>query len=245
VSDKPTWCVVIGPYRTASTTQYQIVRDLVQETQSGKGVGYYDQRRWKVKNFDDPKHGKVIVVKNFEYLPEKDPKVRAFFDQSRLIACGTIRNPLDIATSMKLHSIRLGNDDWSFEETVTEFFPVWLGNFETWVEKLGSKRIIILRYEWYTTHLLEAVKSLAEFLPLERPVDGDLAATIATRYSKEGIMCRKTKNHEEGKKEDEWLPSIPPIVTGRSNAYQEYLTPDEIELVKDANMNFMRRWDYV
>ena len=238
----PTWIFIVGPYRTASTTEYQIVRDLVEETDSGKGVGYYDQAGWKVQNFDDPEHGEMIVCKNFEYLPDLDPNVRAFFTEHRLKACATIRNPLDIATSMKLNAKKLGNDNWSFEKTVTEFFPLWLGNFEQWVNNLHPDRIIVLRFEWFIEHLYEATESLAEFLNIEK--DDKLVKRIAVKYNKKSIMHRKDKAHKKGEKEDEWLPSIPPIVTGRSGAYREHLTPGEIELVKDANGAFMRRWNY-
>ena len=36
---KPTWVFVAGPYRSGSTTQYQMTRNIVEETGNGLGVG--------------------------------------------------------------------------------------------------------------------------------------------------------------------------------------------------------------
>ncbi|MBD3268503.1 hypothetical protein GF373_17685 [bacterium] len=242
MSSKPTWVFVVGPYRTASTTQYEIVRDILEATKSGKGVGYYDQRGWKVRNFDDAEHGKMIVCKAFVFLPYSSPQVNIFFEQGRLRAAATIRDPRDIATSMKIRSERLGNDDWSFETTVVEYFPKWLAQFETWVEKLGPDDIIVSKYEEFTTDLLTEVHRLSEFLGVD--LSDDQAKNIAVRYDKEAMMIRKKKAHKKGEKEDEWLPSIPSIVTGVSGKYKEHLTLKELNLVEETNADFMRRWGY-
>jgi len=47
---KPTWIFVAGPYRSGSTTQYEMARDIVEKTNTGIGIGYHNERR--LKEFD-------------------------------------------------------------------------------------------------------------------------------------------------------------------------------------------------
>lgn len=239
---KPTWIFVVGPYRTASTTQYEIVRDILEETESGKGVGYYDQKGWKIRNFDDPKHGRYIACKNFTYLPKENPIVSAFKKEGRLKATGTIRDPRDIATSMKIRSENMKNDSWSFEETVTEFFPIWLGQFDEWIQEL-QQDMLVSRFEVFTKNLLKESQRIAKFLNID--LDPNLAQTIGSRYTTEAIMQRKELAKIQEEQEDEWLPSIPSIVTGKSGIYKEYLSPEQIAMVEQANKDFMMRWEYL
>ena len=57
---KPTWVFVAGAYRTASTTQYQMARDIVEQTENGIGIGYHTER--KLKEFDE-KESDLVVCK--------------------------------------------------------------------------------------------------------------------------------------------------------------------------------------
>lgn len=242
MTKKPTWVFVVGPYRTASTTQYEIVRDILEETGSGKGVGYYDQAGWKIRNFDDPQYGRYVACKNFTYLPKEKPVVGTIKEDGRIKATGTIRDPRDIATSMMIRSWNLDNDDWDFEETVTEFFPVWLGQFDEWVQNL-QKEMLVSRFEVLTNNLLKETKRLAGFLDVD--LNSKQAEIIASRYTTDKIMKRKKEAKEQEEQEDEWLSSIPSIVTGKSGIYQEYLSPQQIEMIEQANEDFMRRWGYL
>ena len=240
--NKPTWIFVVGTYRTASTTQYEIIRDILEDSKAGKGVGYYDQKGWKIRNFDDPKHGKYIACKNFTYLPKENPLVKAFKEEGRLKAAGTIRDPRDIATSMMIRSWNIDNDSWSFEETVTEFFPVWLGQFDEWVQEL-QQDMVVSRFEKFTKDLMYETKRLSKFLEIE--LTPQQIETIASRYTTKEIMKRKKEAKEQDEREDEWLPAIPAIVTGKSGIYKEYLEPEQIAMVEEANEDFLKRWGYL
>jgi len=128
---KPVWVFVAGPYRTGSTTHYEMTRDVVQMTGSGIAIGYHNERR--LRSFDaldlgdleavkatyaehkiecpftePPKFSRqvpYVVCKVFEYLPDgfRDGPSHGqlIHRQKRLRVIVSVRDPRDIITSMK------------------------------------------------------------------------------------------------------------------------------------------------
>ena len=247
---KPTWVFVAGTYRTASTTQYCIARDIVEETHSGIGIGYHQES--KLRDFDVPSPHRYVVCKVFEFLPngfQGQPSVgQIIYQEERLRVLATIRDPRDIITSMQERHKRQMEDPrhmrgpFDFEERVTVDFPRWLGQLEDWIN-LGPEITLTSRYEEFTQDLVGEVRRISRHLGLL--LEDKNIRKIALRYTTDAIQERKLRKRKASQKEDPWLPSIPGILFGKSGTYQDHLTPKEIELVEEANGEWMRKFGYL
>jgi len=231
---KATWVFVVGMYRTASTCQYLLTEDVVQETDSGIGIGYHTEA--KLKDFDDYQ-GRYVVCKVFKYLPETSEWGQKFLQEGRIKAVGTVRDPRDIITSM----MRRAGGQWDFEKVVRTELPVWIRQFEKWVA-LGS-RTRVVRYEDMVVDLRREVERIAAFLDIELPEGMDVE--IARRYTVEAQKRRAEQIRGTGQREHPWLPSIPGIVFGTSGQWQEYLSPAQARLIEAVAEAYMRRWKYL
>jgi hypothetical protein len=248
---KPFWVFVAGAYRTASTTQYQMARDIVEQTKHGIGIGYHTER--KLKEFDEKDH-ELLVCKVFEFLPEGFRGERSmgelFLRGKRLKALCTIRDPRDIIVSMRKRASDLGkrmvngkvakDKEWSFIETATVHFPVWLGQLDKWIS-LGPAITMVTRYEEMITNLFRETKRIAEHLNI--PLDTELAKQIAKEYTIDRM--NEKKEEMRGKKADPWLPSIPAIVFGTAGLHKSWLSNPERKIVEDANRDFMKKYGYL
>jgi len=253
---KPTWVFAAGTYRTASTTQYQMTRDIVEETGNGIGIGYHQEK--KLVEYDDTDH-KFIVCKVFEFLPESfrgQPSLgEAFLRAKRLRAVISVRDPRDIIVSMRKRSADLGKkivgldqlshsdaDTWSFYETAAVNFPVWLGWLTKWAD-LGPAITLVSYYEEFTQNLYREVQRIAEHLTI--PIKPDHAKTIAKRYTIPEMEKRKQRARKANKREDPHLPSVPSIVFGKPYLHTEHLTDEERAFVEARNSEFMERFGYL
>jgi len=51
---EPTWIFCAGTYRSGSTTQYRITRDIVESTKNGRGIGYHTEDKLKEHDLEAP-----------------------------------------------------------------------------------------------------------------------------------------------------------------------------------------------
>lgn len=251
---KPTWVFVAGTYRSASTTQYLIARDIVEETHSGMGLGYHTET--KLVEHDIARSGRYVVCKVFEYLPDgfrgEPSRGKMFLEQGRLRALCTIRDPRDIIVSMKTRAERQGKvrsvdgqmtrNTWNFRRTATVSFPRWLGQLERWID-LGTDLAYFSRFEDFTQNLFREVKQVAEFLDIK--LSKDLAHDIAKRYTIQAQAMRKRQKRKAQEKEDPWLPSIPGVVFGAGGLWRTWLSAPEVKMVEESNKKFMERFGYL
>lgn len=249
-TDRPTWVFVAGTYRTASTTQYCIARDVVEMTERGLGIGYHTEA--KLAEFDITKNGPFVVCKVFKFLPETSEHGARFLEEGRVKALCTVRDPRDIIVSMRTRAENAGkwkrpnngdsNDVWDFHKTATEDFPVWLGQLAQWID-LGPDVTLLSRFEEFTLNLFRETNRIADHLGISLPKG--MAHKIASRYSIQEQRLRKRQKRDEGEREDPYLPSIPGIVFGSSGIWKSWLTPAESKLVEDHNTTFMKRFGYL
>lgn len=242
----PTWIFISGTYRTGSTTQYRITRDIVEETGNGIGLGYHQEK--KLVEHDIPQPGKgYVVCKVFIFLPETSAHGAQFLREERLKSICTIRDPRDIITSMRERHKRQMEDPrhqakpFNFHERVCVEFPKWLGDLEKWVD-LGDLNLMS-RFEEMTADIPGEVKRIANFLDIE--LSDELVAEIASRHEKDAIQAYKKKMKERKQREDPWLPSIPGILFGKSGSHKEHLTDEEISFVEECNRDWMERFEYL
>lgn len=240
---KPTWVFVSGIYRSGSTTHYQMCRDIVEKSGNGIGIGYHTES--KLKEYDKEKH-RYIVCKVFEplFIGFRGEKsyAKKFFDENRVKAIATIRDPRDVITSMKKRSegrTKAGDKaEWSFDETVKENFPVWFKRLDDWIE-WGA---MLTRYEKMINNLYREAKRIAEYLEIE--IDDDALKTIAKAYTIPEIQKRKQESKEKKEKEDNFLPSVPGIVFGTSGAHNTWLTVPERKTVEESVKWFIDKYGY-
>jgi len=254
---KPTWVFVAGTYRTASTTQYLITRDIVEETKNGIGIGYHTEG--KLVDRDGPRSGRYVVCKVFVFLPVTSPHGKRFLEEKRLKAVCTVRDPRDTMVSIYTNAIRLGvvrdvggrerKGDFNFVEHATIFFPEWLGRLTRWID-LGPEITYYSRFEDLTLNLFRETNQIARHLDID--LDEDLAHDIASRYTvqaqrarKRQLKAQRSRAPDEAKAEDPWLPSIPAINFGTSGLYRTWLSGPEASLVVEHNEEFMKRFGYI
>ena len=239
---KPTWVFVAGPYRSGSTTQYQMTRNIVEETENGIGIGYHTEGKLKEFDTEGPRY---VVCKVFEFLPEgyhdihdaerfKPSYGKVIYDEGRLRAVVSVRDPRDMIVSMRKRS----GDDFDFKHTATVEFPRWLGNVEKWIA-LGELTHCS-RFEDFTLNLLREVKAIAAHLEIE--IGDEHAKSIAKRYTISEQRKRKDEYDRPGNKRH--LPSVPGIVFGTSGHYATWLTTPERKMVYEANQGYFERFGY-
>jgi len=252
--NKPTWIFVAGTYRTGSTTQYRMTRDIVETAKRGIGIGYHTED--KLKEYDKTDN-EFVVCKVFEPLwigfRGNPSYAKRFFDEGRVKALVTIRDPRDIITSMKKREEgrnKKGNEsEWDYKEVVTQNFPVWLGNLEKWID-LGEDLCLVSRFEVMTLNLFRECKRINEFLQMG--LDEDALKGIAKNHTVAAIQRYKEKCKAQGIKEDsenrddkERLPSVPGIAFGTSGQWKTWLSGPEIKMLEDTNKAFMERFGYL
>lgn len=234
----PLWLFVAGIYRSGSTTQYEMTRDIVEKTNVGIGIGYHTES--KLKEFD-ASNNRIVVCKVFEPLFDgfqgKPSYAKKIFDENRASAIVTIRDPRDIITSMKKREEgrnKKGNSEpWSFKKTALENFPVWLKRLDSWIEH-GA---MVTRYEDMITDLHGECKRIASHVGIE--ADDKLLKSIANNYSISSINKRKQK--DKG-----MLPSRPAIVFGTSGTNKTWLTDNERAMIESQESagRFMEKYGY-
>lgn len=271
--DKPIWVFIVGSYRSGSTTQYRLTADIVRETGSGVAIGYHTEGKLsesgnlghdnikKVmetaahENIELKREQPYVVCKVFLPVFSSDcviPKTGepshavAIHKEKRMKALCTVRNPLDVITSMKRRSEGRtveGNEGeaWDFKKVATENLPVWLGQVEEWID-LGPDITYYSHFEDFTTNLYAEATRIAAHLDID--LDPDLAKTIAKRHTIQGINDHKRRMKKMGEREDKWLPSVPGIVFGTSGNWRTWLSGPEIKMVKETNADFMHRFGY-
>lgn len=241
---KPTWLFVVGSYRTGSTSQYLLAEALVQRTNSGIGIGYHTES--KLVEYDKTEDARYIVCKVFIFLPETSEQGRRFLEGGRLKAIGTVRDPRDIIVSMRERSKDLHNVAWNFEQTVTQDFPIWLGQFDRWAQ-LGPQVTLVTRFEDMILDLEKEVRRIAQHLDIQ--VTQEVALQIARDFSLPAQIRRKQrflarKNQVEGR-EHPVLPSIPGWKFGTAGHWKMWLLPAEALLVQKHAQDYMQRWGYL
>ena len=232
---KPLWVFVSGIYRSGSTTQYEMVRDIVEKMGLGVGIGYHTEE--KLKEYDNSEN-QIIVCKVFEPLfigfQEKPSYAQKFFEEGRVKAFATIRDPRDVITSMKKRAegrTKEDKDAWSFEETAKVNFPVWFKRLDDWLE-WGA---LETRYEDMILNLFAECKRIANHLDIV--VDDDTLKSIAKNYTVAAIQKRK----QQGKGK---LPSRPGIVFGTSGTNKTWLSGPERRMVENSVDWFIEKYNY-
>lgn len=244
----PTWVFVCGTYRTGSTTQYQMVRDIVERAGVGEGIGYHTEA--KLKEYD-VERWRYVVCKVFEYLPNgfrgDTSHGEILHRQGRIKGVMSVRDPRDIIVSMrKRHEARKPDgrpdpDGWDFRKTATENLPIWLGWSLKWGE-LGPETTMVSRFEQFTQNLSGEVRRIAAHLDIG--LTPEMVGEIARRYTIDAIQARKARVRDSDEREDPWLPSVPGIVFGTSGMHQTWLNGPERVMVEEACAEYMERFGY-
>lgn len=197
-----------------------------------------------------------IVCKVFEFLPDgfRDGTSHGqiLARQNRIRAVVSVRDPRDIITSMRRREEQRSDDGrkesggFDFQKVATKQLPIWLGAVMKWAD-MGPERVLISKFETFTTNLYREVRRIAAHLDLE--LTADEAKEIAKRYQVNTLKARKraywdAKQEDPELREDPALPSIPALVFASSGQWRNQLTVAEAELVYEANKAFFVRFGY-
>lgn len=245
---KPLWIFVAGTYRSGSTTHYEITRSIVEDTKNGVGIGYHTEER--LQHYDTTNH-KMIVCKVFaplwlhyydthDDLKPKPSYGRKIYDEARMKAVVSIRDPRDILTSMKKREQAKKGRDWYKDaiDTATNKFPLWLGDVEKWCNLFGVT--YWSKFEVFTQDLPGEVQRIAKHLDIILTVKQ--AEDIASRFTIDALNKRRGEYNKPD--DNRHLPSVPGIVFGTSGQWRQWLTDEEVEAVEKVNGDFMRRFGY-
>lgn len=243
---KPTWVFVAGTYRTGSTTQYEITRTIVEATNNGLGVGYHTEE--KLKEYDTSGHD-MIVCKVFaplwlyyydthDGMKQKESYGKRIFEEGRLKAVATIRDPRDIMASIK----RRNRDkrEFNFHHVATKELPNWLKDLAKWID-LGEL-VYYSKFEEYTQHLPRETANIAHHLGIA--LGKNQHHEIGNLFRIDEMETRKSEHNKPPEQERRHLPSVPGIVFGTSGQWRQWLSRPEQVAVYDTNKWFFERFGY-
>lgn len=243
---KPTWIFVSGTYRTGSTTQYEITRTIVEATNNGIGIGYHTEE--KLKEYDASGHD-MIVCKVFaplwEYyydthdgMKKKESYGKRIFEDNRLRAVATIRDPRDIMASIKRRN--RGKPEFNFHHVATKELPRWLDDLQKWID-LGTLTYYS-KFEEYTQHLPKETANIAEHLNIL--LGKNQHHDIGNLFRIDALEERKGEHNKPPEDQKRHLPSVPGIVFGTSGQWRQWLTRPEQKAVEWAAAEFIERFGY-
>jgi len=212
-----------------------MAEDVIQESESGVGIGYHTET--KLKEWDDYDR-RYVLAKVFVYLPETSEHATRFLKEGRIRAIGTVRDPRDIVTSM----MGRAGSQWDFDQKVSEELPKWLAQFTKWAQ-LGPGLSRIVRYEDMIPNLGREVREIAKFLEIDLPEGMDFE--IARRYTIKAQKERAERFRGTGERDHPYLSVIPGIVFGSAGQWQTWLSPAQAKKIEKVTEGFMKKWDYL
>lgn len=244
---KPTWVFVAGTYRSGSTTQYQITRNIIEETNNGVGIGYHTEE--KLSDWDETPH-RFIVCKVFaplwlyyydthDNMKQKTSYGKRILEDGRLKAIVSVRDPRDIMTSIKRRN--QDKPEFNFHHTATEELPRWLADMMQWID-LGPEITYWSKFEDFTLNLPNETSAIAKHLGIKLGERDH--HNIGNRFKIEEQMKRKGEYRKPPEDQRRHLPSVPGIVFGTSGQWQQWLSRPEQRAVYEANKAFFERFGY-
>lgn len=250
---KPTWVFVAGPPRSGSSTQYDMTRTVIEDNNKGIGIGYHTEE--KLIEWDKTGHD-MIVCKVFAFLPEyyydthdgmrkRESYGKRIFDEGRLKAVCTVRDPVDMIASMKWRAFKRNDNKFNFKEELNKL-PVWLGDVTKWID-LGPDITYWSKFEEYTTLLPREVSSIARHLGVD--LSDDEHHRIGNLFTIEAIERRRGKQHNQPPPDEiNWknrhLPSVPSILFGIPGAGKTHLSWPQRKAIREISAEFIERFGY-
>lgn len=165
------WVFCCGMYRSASTLQFQITAQLVQDAQIGQQIGWIDANRFSEVRclYQDDPGLKVIKVHKCT------DAIIAEFINSNALGIYTFRDIRDVYASMMKQ--RQKSFDFLRHEG---FLEACLENYKRWTI---LPNVLVSRYSDIIANPAEEVRRIAAHLQI--PIDSSTCHTIAASYSLE------------------------------------------------------------
>lgn len=246
----PIWVFVTGTYRTGSTTQNRIAAAIVEHVHRGKGIGYHKESRLVEHDQDDDE---FIVCKVFRYLPDESETATRFLEEGRIRVIGTVRDPRDIFVSMQERSRRSGKiDEFDGKKVINEGLPMWLGWFDTWVDRVPRDMVYVSKFEVMIHDLSVEALQISSFLGIGITRKEAMTLTNPFRLPEQQKAKaeywrnrrRLEKKGEKAPREHPVLPSLPAVVFGTSGHWKTWLNHSQVRMIEKSCKRYMARWGY-
>lgn len=224
-----------GMSRSASTLQYELIKEVVERKQLGLGFGFhYAHSRYNEEQ--------ISIIKT----EKSDPWMLSELRSGNAHAVSIYRNPLDVAVSLHhfFHSRHLFNPfkyrDWTQQQTIDEWLPRTMNWYTTW----ESVQHFQLRYE--DTHpdaWPSALEQMCNHLSIS--ITPEESISICNKFS-------LTRNLERIDKQEEWLNNKSMLTKehisprrGAPGQYREHLTPAQMAHIRTVYRAWMITHNYI
>jgi hypothetical protein len=231
------WVFCCGMYRSASTLQFQIATRLVEETQTGKRVGWIDALRFaEVREAHQHVDGlKVIKVHRFaEPMGEE-------FRNGNAIGIYSFRDIRDVYASMMQQQQADFATIWNWNDR--DFINACLDSYRSWTSLPNT---LISRYEAIIENIGAEVKRIADHLGIAMS-DADcdeIAAGLTIKRQQERInqfreaLLQRSLDPNDHRKlvdyhDEANLLHVNHISSAKSGRWQDDLSLQQIGLIED------------
>ena len=163
------WIFCCGMYRSGSTVQYNLVKELVETKTGGKALGVISRSQFseQCRNYDHKERN--FVVKCHRFIPDAVP----FFQRGEASSVYVYRDPRDIIVSAMRKSEK------SFEELdVTRLLRDCIQSYHEW-HRLGN--ILVSKYETMVIDLKQETLRIALHLNID--ISEAYALELAEKYA--------------------------------------------------------------
>ncbi len=155
------WTFCCGLFRSGSTLQYQIVKDLVEDFSLGNGIGFLEDKSTieEMTLLKPLEVGQIKVVKNHTHKPE----IEAFVQDGSAIVISVYRDIRDVVASFsRKYSQEL--NPTNIKHTCDEY----LDNYYKW-KKLDS--VFWFKYEDFVHDIPQFIMDIASILNVKMSIE--------------------------------------------------------------------------
>jgi len=235
------WIVCCGMPRSGSTVQYLLTKDIVENTGTGKAVGFVNNQV-----FDD-----IYQENNFKYerivikTHRAFPSVLSLFDRKEAVAIYVYRDMRDVVLS-RIHKKNKNRFNY---ENVDRFVHL---NIKSYLQWLSVSPVLISRYEEMVEDLEREALRIANILGVE--ITKSFASKLAGKYSLEKQKKRIASIDYEGKNVKRKKSGVyvdletqlhnNHIRSGKSGQWEYELTPQQIAFIEEHAYDWLVSLNY-
>ena len=220
------WIICCGMMRSASTLQYQIVKEIVESHQAGKAIGVLDLGQFDALSEKHKSYSGYIVVKTHDYFDQASELNR----RQLLYPIFSYRDVRDVVVSL------MNKESKRFERV----FSSQLANYllETFGKWTSLNQIHISAYEDIWIDLQAEIQKIADFIqiPLKAGFKDSASKKLGLdqqkRYIKSSDFKKTVITSGKFSFSTETLLHPNHVASGETEQWKEKLAPAQIGLIQ-------------